>query len=71
MGYREMRNYYTVIGILKGTKPFVTSRRNVGGGSIKMMVKEIRSDVQTGFSWITIGYSSKLFLTYKCALGSH
>jgi hypothetical protein len=54
MGYRETRNWYTVIGIPEGTRPFVTSRRNVGGDSITMMVKEIRSDVLTGFSWLKI-----------------
>jgi len=35
MGYGEMRNSYTVIGIPKVRRPFVISLHNVEGGQYK------------------------------------
>jgi hypothetical protein len=42
MGYGEMRNYYTVIGIPKVRRPFVISRRKMEWRSIKIKVLEIK-----------------------------
>jgi hypothetical protein len=62
IGCGEMRNQYTLIGIREGTRPFVVSLRNAGRGSKKMNIKEMRSDVQTGFNWLKTGSSNENIL---------